>query len=69
MLLSKLYCRVKRHIVPVGRIWHDNYNYRARCGRCGHPLIRVDGFWKEFESAQYASVYRAPHPHFDHPHH
>lgn len=47
-----LWCNLFGHRRVPQRAWHDGYDWRATCKRCGTELLRAGtgkGRWREFD--------------------
>lgn len=44
-MLTTLICKLSDHKIARNRVWHDRFNYRTKCRRCGKPLIRSRKGW------------------------
>lgn len=55
-------CKIIRHRPVRRRVWHDSINFRAKCSRCGHSLIKDDLHWREYDAERDANPMRIPHP-------
>jgi len=62
-VIKRLFCRAAGHRVNRRRVWHDRFNFRTSCERCGAPMLRDHHGWREFDSEHDASVQRQAHPH------
>ena len=61
-MLKSVFCRIIGHRVNRRRVWNDQLNFRTSCHRCGIPLLRDGGGWREFDGERDASVLRQGHP-------
>lgn len=61
--MKSLVCKVKGHRINRRRVWHDKFDFRTTCDRCGAPLIRdEEEGWREFDSDRDMLVDRKAHP-------
>lgn len=51
-------CEFLGHRVNRRRVWHDGLNYRSRCKRCRHDLLRQQKGWALYDPAAHADERR-----------
>lgn len=62
-MFKSVVCKVAGHRVNRRRVWHDKFDFRTSCDRCGAPLIRDDADgWREFDSDRDHLAGRMAHP-------
>jgi len=61
---GRLLCLIRGHNIDRLRVWHDGFDHRTTCRRCGSPLIKDSEEWRPFSSDTDMDPRRKPHPHY-----
>jgi len=50
-MFESVICRLRGHRANRRKAWHDGVDFRSKCIRCDHPMIRDSHGWHPEDEA------------------